>query len=123
MTFAGHVMVQTAAHVVAQVDADAVIVTCQPPEILPTSPAVSSTTKSRQLPLGAVPLKTESVDPYGPAGAGAANVSPPPMFVGLNVPDTIWVPSGRLGAAASSNVIETLLMAELPPVSEARITD
>ena len=75
------------------------------------------------MPLGAVPLKTESVDPYGPAGAGAANVSPAPIFVGLNVPDVISVPSGRLVAAASSNVIETLLMGELPPVSEARITD
>ena len=122
-TFDGHVMVHTAAQVVEHVAADAVMVTCQPPEILPASPPVSSTTKSRQLPFGAVPLKTESVEPYGAAGAGAANVSPAPMFVGRNVPDVITVLSGRFDAAASLNVIETLLMPLPPPLSEARITD
>jgi hypothetical protein len=121
VTFAGHVMVQP--HAVAHAGANVVMVISHPSASVPMSPDVSSTTKSCQLPFGAVPLKTERVEPYGPTGAGAANVSPAPMFVGRNVPDIIVVESGRFVAAASSNVIATLTMSRLPPVSEARMTD
>ena len=58
----------------------------QPPEKLPESPPVSSTTYKLQVPFGPVPLKTEANvavpcvagSLYGPAGAGAAKVSPVP---------------------------------------------
>src|SRR5258706_474169 len=40
--------------------------------IEPTSLPVSSFTYSDQVPLAGLPLKTSSVEPHGPAGAGAA---------------------------------------------------
>jgi hypothetical protein len=43
------------------------------PAMLPLPPPTSSTTYSLQSPLGSVPLKPASADPYGPAGAGTGN--------------------------------------------------
>jgi hypothetical protein len=43
------------------------------PAMLPVSEPKSSTTYSFQSPLGSLPLKPPSADPYGPAGAGAGN--------------------------------------------------
>jgi hypothetical protein len=53
-----------------------------PPLKVPKSPPKSSTIYSEYVPFGAAPLKTASVEPYGPAGAGAGNVSPVPKLVG-----------------------------------------
>ena len=47
----------------------------QPPAKLPMSPFPSSKTYNDQVPLGAPPLKVDKVAAYGPAGAGAGNVS------------------------------------------------
>jgi hypothetical protein len=59
-----------------------VMVIDQPPAIEPLLPTWSSKTNSPQAPFGFVPLNRLSVAPYGPPGAGAANASPPPKFVG-----------------------------------------
>ena len=48
-----------------------VMVTLQPPAMNPESAGPSSKTYSDQVPLGPVPLKSDSRVPYGPAGAGA----------------------------------------------------
>src|SRR5262249_33156586 len=55
----------------------------QPPLITPESDPWSSMMKSCQTPLGSVPLKTDSVSPYGPTGAGALKTSSPPLLVGF----------------------------------------
>src|SRR6266487_3882058 len=68
---------------------DESIVTLQPPLMFPTSPTASSSTYKLHVPFGLVPLKPDSTTGYGPAGAGAGNVSPGSKSVGLNVPDTI----------------------------------
>ncbi len=59
-----------------------VTVSDHPPLKVPTSIAKSSTIYSEYVPFGAAPLKTASVEPYGPPGAGAGNVSPVPKLVG-----------------------------------------
>jgi hypothetical protein len=53
------------------------------PVIDPESPEVSSTTQRSQVPFGFSPLKVASVVAALGVGAGAANGSPAPMFVGL----------------------------------------
>ena len=59
-----------------------VTVSDHPPLKVPTSRPASSTIYSEYVPFGAAPLKTASVEPYGPAGAGAGNVSPTIKLVG-----------------------------------------
>ena len=66
-----------------------------------------------------VPTKVDKVDAPLGAGAGAVNVSPAPMFVGLNVPLISGVPILLL--AASSRRIVRLLIAFAPPTSERTI--
>ena len=60
-----------------------VMVRLHPPLMLPPEPELSSTTYKDQTPLADCPLNVAKVVPYGAAGAGEANVSPPPMLVGL----------------------------------------
>ena len=55
-----------------------VIVSVQPPEIVPISPVASSTMYRLHVPLGSVPLKIERAEPPRGAGAGAGHVSPVP---------------------------------------------
>ena len=52
-----------------------VTVKVQPPAKLPWSPFPSSKTNKDQVPLAVPPLKVDKVVTYGPAGAGAGNVS------------------------------------------------
>src|SRR5262245_25508402 len=79
---------------------------------------------SRQTPLGFVPLNTESVPPYGPAGAGAGRMSAAStMSVGRNMPAPpattgISVASGSDAAAASSNVSVMPATSSPPPQSD-----
>src|ERR1051325_8512546 len=54
----------------------------QPAARLPRSPEPSSTTYSDQVPLGERPLNTDSVEVYGPAGAGAGGASSSPVSPG-----------------------------------------
>src|SRR5262249_3096087 len=105
-------------HGVVQVRTSCVSVILQPPEKLPRSPAASSTTYRLHVPFGlppAAPVKAEvsvSVPTgagfrYGPAGAGAANVSPAPTLLGLYVPLASGPASGNKLAAESSRVMLT----------------
>src|ERR1044071_8420864 len=87
----------------------------QPPATLPRSPAASSVTKSCQLPLGLMPLKSERARPWGAPGRGAARTPPEPMFVGRKVPETICAESGTVAVAVSSKVRLTLSTSLLPP--------
>jgi hypothetical protein len=86
--------------------------------MLPASPPASSTTYRLHVPFGLIPLNTLSADPPDGAGAGAGNVSSALMLVGLNVPDTRGPASGRLVAAASSNVKVTPATGVVPPTSD-----
>ena len=63
-------------------------------------------------------MKIESIEPPNGAGAGAAKVSPVPMFVGLKVPFTNGPTSGRLVPAASSSVNVTFVVTIEPPTSD-----
>ena len=89
-----------------------------PLAMLPPKPPVSSLIYRLHVPVESVPLNTLNALPPDGAGAGAGNVSAPPAFVGLNVPLTSGPESGRLLAAASSNVKVTPLAAEKPPTSD-----
>jgi len=109
--FPGQVRVQPVAAIV-------VISRHHPPLMLPASPPTSSTIYKLQVPLGLIPLKTLSADPPEGVGAGAGNVSRALMFVGLNVPETSGPASGRLVAAASSNVRVTPVAGLEPPTSD-----
>ena len=60
-----------------------VSVKLQPPAMVPRSCDASSTTYSDQAPFGLVPMKSDAVSLYGPAGAGAGNGSPLSKLVGL----------------------------------------
>src|SRR5262245_49708708 len=86
-----------------QAGSEVVMLKLHPPLIVPVSPPRSSTTYRLQVPLGFRPLNTESCcgSGYGPAGAGAGKGSEVPLFVGLNVPETM-VPG--MASPASSNV-------------------
>src|SRR5438105_15869127 len=70
---------------------------------------------------GVKPLKTDRAEPPAGAGAGAANVSPAPTFVGLNVPLASGPASGRDEAAASSSVKFWLVVTVDPPTSDQMI--
>ena len=72
-----------------------------------------------QAPLGTVPLKMASDEPYGGGGAGAGPVKAPP-FVGRNVPGTIGV--GTEFSEAWLKVMVALLTSVEPPVSASRTT-
>src|SRR5436190_21790647 len=98
-----------------------VIVSVQPPLMLPWSTAASSTTNNDQTPFADNPLNAENVVPYGPLGACAGNASVVPKLVGLKVPETIWALSGSAAAAPSDRVSDTLLTSFPPPASD-RIT-
>jgi len=89
--------------------------------MLPASPPESSTIYKLHVPFGLLPLNTLNADPPEGAGAGAGNVSPPSPFVGLKVPDTSGPASGKLVAAASANVNETLVAVAVPPTSDIMI--
>jgi hypothetical protein len=86
--------------------------------MLPASPPESSVIYNLHKPFGSVPLNTLSAEPPEGTGAGAGNPSPPPILVGLKVPDASGPMSGRLFAAASSSVNVMLLAAVLPPTSD-----
>src|SRR5689334_4986359 len=90
------------------------MVKVQPPAMLPWSPGPWSWTNNDHVPLGLVPLKLASGAVYGPAGAGDAKLGEP-KAEGLNVPETIWLLSGSVLAAASSNVSVTPLTPLAPP--------
>ena len=55
--------------------ATVVTVRLQPPAKLPKSPGPSSNTYKDHVPLADCPLKVDKTVAYGPAGAGAGNVS------------------------------------------------
>src|SRR5678809_1151314 len=84
-----------------------VMVIFHPPAKLPASPAPSSLTYKAQVPFGACPLKAAKFAEYGPDGAGAGQVSPVPMLVGLYVPDAMAPELGRDEPAASERVSVT----------------
>ena len=66
-------------------------------------------------------MKTDKVDPYGPAGAWGANRSPSPLLLGLKVPEKIVAALVRLVVAASSKVRVTWLMLLPPPQSDSKM--
>src|SRR5690349_3984399 len=68
-----------------------------------------------------MPLKSARSEPYGAAGAGAANVSPVPEFVGRQVPDVMTAEAGRDAEAVSSKVRLTLTVSKLLPTSDMRM--
>src|ERR1051325_5285222 len=96
---------------------EVVIVTDQPREMLPSSSTASSTTNSDHAPFGFDPLNVARVESNGVGGAGEGNKSPIRKFVGLFVPETICPESGRLVAAASSNLSVTFVITLPPPQS------
>ena len=78
-----------------------------PPEMVPESGELSSTTNKLQVPFGFVPLKTESAAgalelPAG-AGLGNSNDNVGNCRVGMNVPETsVELIGSEVGAESSS---------------------
>src|SRR5262245_54243912 len=100
-----------------------VIARLQPAAKLPRSPGPSSNTYNDHAPLGTTPLNTDNGAVYGPAGAGAGNVSSSPVspgstLLGLYVPATIVPVAVSAVAAASDSVTVTLLKSADPPTSD-----
>ena len=100
------------------------IVSVHPFAILPLSPGPSSMTYSDHTPLGSVLLKTESVEPNGPTGAGAGKLSPSRelsvRFVGRFVPEIMFAAGTEV--AAASDKVNVILFTNPAPQSETSRT-
>src|SRR2546426_317146 len=105
----------------APVSGTVVPVNLHPPPNEPWSPTPSSTTYNDHVPLADCPLNADNAVPYGPAGAGAGNVSPVSKSVGLYVPETIGPLSANPEPAPSDNVRFTLFTPVPPPTSDSSI--
>src|SRR5688572_17878192 len=77
---------------------------------------LSSTTKSRHVPAGFVPLNIDKVAPWGPGGAGLPKESPKPLFVGRYMPDDNGDPIGS--AAPESSKVSVRFVATPLPTSD-----